>query len=119
WQTSKDQGNERPKNGLPDEIERKNKLFFPDFYVYHYHIDLEILQKILSTISTLSGKHEPELKSFSPSIKRQVMHHAIFWLGYFLINTFRWGSYFDDYWYSLQSNLVEFPIHLVLVYFNL
>ena len=31
----------------------------------------------------------------------------------------RWGSYFDDYVYSLKSNLVEFPIHIMLVYFNL
>ena len=30
----------------------------------------------------------------------------------------RWGSFFDDYWYSLKSNLVEFPIHIVLVYIN-
>lgn len=47
------------------------------------------------------------------------MQHSIFWLAYFLINTFRWGIYFDDYWYSFKSNLVEFPIHLVLVYCNL
>ncbi len=30
----------------------------------------------------------------------------------------RWGSYFNDYWYSLKSNLVEFPIHIVVVYNN-
>lgn len=30
----------------------------------------------------------------------------------------RWGSYFDDYWYSLKSNLVEFPIHVIVVYIN-
>jgi sensor histidine kinase YesM len=30
----------------------------------------------------------------------------------------RWGSYFDDYWYSLKSNLVEFPIHIIVVYIN-
>ena len=30
----------------------------------------------------------------------------------------RWGSYFDNYWYSLKSNLVEFPIHIVIVYIN-
>ena len=42
----------------------------------------------------------------------------IFWLGYFLFNVLRWGSYFDDYWYSLKSNLVEFPIHIIIVYIN-
>jgi LytS/YehU family sensor histidine kinase len=30
----------------------------------------------------------------------------------------RWGSYFHDYWYSLKSNLVEFPIHIIVVYIN-
>lgn len=47
------------------------------------------------------------------------MYHIFFWVGYFLFNTLRWGFYFDDYVYSLKSNLVEFPIHLALVYFNL
>lgn len=42
----------------------------------------------------------------------------MFWLGYFLFNVVRWGSYFDDYWYSLKSNLVEFPIHIIVVYIN-
>lgn len=31
----------------------------------------------------------------------------------------RWGSYFDDYWYSFKSNLVEFPIHIIFVYINI
>jgi len=30
----------------------------------------------------------------------------------------RWGSYFNDYFYSLKSNLVEFPIHIIIVYVN-
>ena len=47
------------------------------------------------------------------------LYHLTFWLLYFLLNTLRWGSYFDDYVYSLKSNLVEFPIHILLVYFNL
>lgn len=42
----------------------------------------------------------------------------LFWLGYFIFNVIRWGSYFDDYWYSLKSNLVEFPIHIIVVYIN-
>ena len=41
-----------------------------------------------------------------------------FWLGYFIFNMIRWGSYFNDYWYSLKSNLVEFPIHIIVVYIN-
>lgn len=43
----------------------------------------------------------------------------MFWLTYFIFNVVRWGSYFDDYWYSLKSNLVEFPIHIIVVYVNL
>ncbi|WP_317168138.1 sensor histidine kinase [Leptobacterium flavescens] len=31
----------------------------------------------------------------------------------------RWGSYFNDYWYSLKSNLVEFPLHIIIVYINI
>ena len=46
-------------------------------------------------------------------------YHLIFWLSYFSLNLIRWGSYFDDYWYSLKSNLVEFPLHIVLTYFTI
>lgn len=46
-------------------------------------------------------------------------YHIIFWLVYFLFNTFRWGSYFNDYAYSFQSNLLGFPIHMVLCYLNI
>lgn len=52
-------------------------------------------------------------------VKKPLVYHLVFWIGYFLFNTLRWGSYFDDYWYSLRSNLVEFPIHIILVYINL
>ena len=57
------------------------------------------------------------LKNTSYSIP--TIYHAWFWLAYFTFNVIRWGSYFDDYWYSLKSNLVEFPLHIVLVYFNI
>ncbi|UKM64521.1 sensor histidine kinase [Flavobacteriaceae bacterium GSB9] len=46
-------------------------------------------------------------------------YHVIFWLVYFLFNTFRWGSYFNDYVYSLKTNLLGFPIHMVLCYLNI
>lgn len=42
----------------------------------------------------------------------------MFWLGYFAFNVVRWGSYFNDYWYSFKSNLVEFPIHIIIFYIN-
>lgn len=46
-------------------------------------------------------------------------YHLLFWVSYFLFNVIRWGSYFDDYWYSLKSNFVEFPLHIFLVYVNI
>lgn len=46
-------------------------------------------------------------------------HHIIFWLVYFLFNTFRWARYFDDFTYSLKTNLIGFPIHMALCYFNI
>ena len=45
-------------------------------------------------------------------------YHVVFWVSYFIFNVIRWGSYFDDYWYSFKSNLVEFPLHILLVYTN-
>lgn len=50
------------------------------------------------------------------TIKKE--YHIIFWVGYFIFNIIRWGSYFDDYWYSFKSNLVEFPLHMILAYTN-
>ncbi|MBD0831072.1 histidine kinase [Aestuariibaculum sp. TT11] len=38
---------------------------------------------------------------------------------YFIFNVVRWGSYFNDYVYSIKSNLVEFPIHIIAVYINI
>ncbi|MBP4136898.1 sensor histidine kinase [Flavobacterium geliluteum] len=46
-------------------------------------------------------------------------YHIIFWLTYFLFNTFRWGSYFNDYLYSFKTNLLGFPIHMTLCYLNI
>ena len=46
-------------------------------------------------------------------------HHIVFWTIYFLINTFRWGRYFDDFLYSFQSGLLGFPIHIFLCYLNI
>ncbi|NVK52462.1 MAG: histidine kinase [Flavobacteriaceae bacterium] len=55
-----------------------------------------------------------QLKNRSISTK----YHILFWLGYFSFNVVRWGSYFHDYWYSIKSNLVEFPLHILMVYLN-
>lgn len=47
------------------------------------------------------------------------VYHIVFWLIYFLFNTFRWGSYFNDYVYSLKSNMLGFPMHMILCYLNI
>ncbi|WP_026714397.1 sensor histidine kinase [Flavobacterium daejeonense] len=46
-------------------------------------------------------------------------YHILFWIVYFIFNTFRWGSYFNDYLYSLKTNLLGFPIHMSLCYLNI
>lgn len=56
-------------------------------------------------------------KNTSGSIPKK--YHIIFWVSYFAFNVIRWGSYFDDYWYSFRSNLVEFPLNILIVYFHI
>lgn len=49
----------------------------------------------------------------------KLKHHVIFWAIYFILNTLRWGSYFNDYSYSIKTNLIGFPIHMTLCYLNI
>lgn len=56
--------------------------------------------------------------SYSKKYQITRRHHLIFWTIYILFNTIRWGSYFDDYSYSLKTNLLGFPIHMTLAYLN-
>lgn len=51
--------------------------------------------------------------------KITALHHVLFWVAYFTFNFLRWGSYFNDYLYSLKSNLLGFPIHITLTYFTI
>ena len=46
------------------------------------------------------------------------VHHIVFWVIYFTFNTLRWGTTHDDLLYSLKTNLIGFPIHITLAYFN-
>jgi two-component system LytT family sensor kinase len=57
------------------------------------------------------------MKKLNLDIK--VQYHLWFWGVYFLLNYLRWGAYFNDYEYSFKSNLVEFSLHIPLVYFNI
>jgi len=45
--------------------------------------------------------------------------HIIFWATYFIFNFIRYGSINNDYWYSLKSNLVEFPLNIIITYFTI
>ncbi|MDN3672708.1 sensor histidine kinase [Flavobacterium branchiarum] len=49
----------------------------------------------------------------------KLQNHLWFWGVYFILNFLRWGAYFNDYPYSFKSNLIEFSLHIPLVYFNL
>lgn len=57
--------------------------------------------------------------SSSDGFRISLQHHVIFWLIYFGFNTLRWGSYYNDYYYSLKTNLLGFPIHMSLCYFTI
>ena len=58
-----------------------------------------------------------EIQKLKFDIKLQ--NHIWFWGSYFTLNFLRWGAYFNDYPYSFKSNLIEFSLHIPLVYFNL
>lgn len=58
-----------------------------------------------------------KLKDMKFDVK--IQNHFWFWGIYFLLNFLRWGAYFNDYDYSFKSNLIEFSLHIPLVYFNL
>lgn len=57
------------------------------------------------------------IKNLTFDIK--IKNHFWFWGIYFLLNFLRWGAYFNDYEYSFKSNVIEFALHIPLVYFNL
>ncbi len=58
----------------------------------------------------------PEIRQY---LKQPLVYHGLFWLVYFLINVARWGNYHQDYYYALQANLIEFPLHIILAYLNI
>lgn len=55
----------------------------------------------------------------SESYRIHYKYHIIFWTIYILFNTLRWGSLHNDYIYSIKTNLIGFPIHMALSYFNI
>ncbi|MBL6446601.1 histidine kinase [Fulvivirga sp. 29W222] len=87
-------------------------------FILDHHKSTELMEAF--TISLREKENTTDIKkAVIRLVKKPLVYHLVFWISYFLFNTLRWGSYFDDYWYSLHSNLVEFPIHIILVYINL
>jgi len=57
--------------------------------------------------------------AYNPKNRITLRHHIIFWVIYFILNTLRWGSYFNDYSYSFKTNILGFAIHMSLCYLNI
>lgn len=58
-------------------------------------------------------------EKFSLKFRIPIRYHVLFWVIYFIFNFFRFGSINNDYWYSLKSNLVEFPLNIIITYFTI
>jgi LytS/YehU family sensor histidine kinase len=58
-------------------------------------------------------------KNSSGDFNINYRHHIIFWAVYILFNIFRWGNLHQDFAYSVKTNLLGFPIHMALAYFNI
>lgn len=58
-------------------------------------------------------------EKFSLKFRIPIRYHILFWVIYFIFNFFRFGSINNDYWYSLKSNLVEFPLNIIITYFTI
>lgn len=48
-----------------------------------------------------------------------IKHHVLFWLCWFAFMVVRWGSYYQDYWYSFKSNIVTVSMSMLLAYVNI
>lgn len=57
--------------------------------------------------------------SYSGESRITLKHHIIFWLVYFILNTLRWGSFFNDYYYAFKTGILGFMIHMSLCYLNI
>ncbi len=55
-------------------------------------------------------------KNFNLEFRIPIRYHLIFWGSYFVLNFLRFASINNDYWYSLKSNLVEFPLNIIITY---
>ena len=69
----------------------------------------------MKSLTNIGGAGGP----FVDFLKRPVVYHGIFWILYFSVNVFRWGSYHQDYERAFYNNLIEFPMHMGLAYLNI
>lgn len=67
----------------------------------------------------MSNKRNNSISTDYPFKGINFWHHVLFWSIYFFLNFLRWGSYHSDYLYAFNSNLIGFPIHIALCYFNI
>ena len=67
----------------------------------------------------MSETIEKITSSYSGESRITLKHHIVFWFIYFFLNTLRWGSFFNDYDYSLKTNILGFIIHMSLCYLNI
>jgi len=58
-------------------------------------------------------------KKFFSEFRIPIRYHLLFWLIYFIFNFFRFATINNDYWYSLKSNLIEFPLNIIITYFTI
>lgn len=47
------------------------------------------------------------------------IHHISFWILYFGFNVLRWTSINNDLDCSIKTNIIEFPLHIGIAYFNM
>ena len=78
----------------------------------------------MDQIGTISYDHQSiPLGKMRDSIwkvlSKPVIYHSLFWVLYFSFNVLRWGILNQDYASALYNNLVEFPLHIGLAYFNI
>ncbi|MDO6492355.1 MAG: histidine kinase [Cellulophaga sp.] len=57
-------------------------------------------------------------KNSSKSFEINYKHHIIFWVIYFIFNSLRYSNIHQDFMLSLRMNLIGFPIHMAIAYFN-
>jgi len=59
------------------------------------------------------------LKNFIQNFKIPVKFHLLFWGILFVFNVIRFGSLNQDYWYSINSNIVTLSLEIIFTYYTI